>query len=612
MSSAHESPRKRLSLSDDKISLIANAAGMALFAILACVVLIALNYDYLKKVEELSLFMSGAGWFAECMSQPGGLLRWCGTFLTQFFYHPWAGAAVMVLLLLGLWALVGRVFGLPRRLFALAGVPSVLLLLTALTPGYLIFIMKTPGFAYTGILGVACALALFGLYKDFSRPAARAVMLLVIGAAYPLLGFYALLAAGLCLLREIAAGRRWWLMLLALLVGAAVPQLYFYLADNHQMLSRIYVAGLPRYGADGAALWWPWVACFAFLALCAVAAPAMARAAKGKGALIASCTVLAASFAGLLLGSFCDENFRVYLRMDRAVAEGDYAAAVRASRSLTDEPTRVNGLYTHLALQRLGQAGDSLFTFRMSDAEYASPRADMTLRTTCSHSLNFAFGRINDCYRWCMEDMVEYGPKVEYLKYMSKCALLNGEYNLARRYLRMLSRTMFHKDWARRYMAYADNPEAMADDPELAQVRPLMAFDNYIGGDGALIETYLASSIAALAGGPPELVELSLQFNMVRKTIADFWPRFMLYARTHDSLPRHYQEAAILFSTLEGKVDWRSFKIDPDVVARFNAFMEMAAKNARYTQDTNREIFRPIFGDTYWFYYFFTTGLKTT
>ncbi len=114
-----------------------------------------------------------------------------------------------------------------------------------------------------------------------------------------------------------------------------------------------------------------------------------------------------------------------------------------------------------------------------------------------------------------------------------------------------------------------------------------------------------------MEGGPRELVELSLQFNLVRKDIAGFWPRFMLYARTHDRLPRHYQEAAVLFSALEQQVDWRRFDIDPEVVRSFGAFMEMARRNSRFGDEANREAFKPVFGDTYWYYYFFIKDLKT-
>jgi len=599
------------------ITFIAAAAGMALFAILACVVLAVLNYYYLRKVEDLSLFMSGAYWFRQCMGEPGGLLTWCSTFLTQLFYHPWLGTAVMTVLLLGLWWLLYRVFSLPRRFFCLAGIPSAMLLLGVVTPGYLIYTLKTPGYAFMGILGVAAAAGLFGLYKDFSRPTWRCAVLLCVAAAYQLLGFYALLAGALCLLHELSGRRVWWLMALAAAVVGLVPQLYFYCVESHLMLSRAYIEGLPQYDVDGITLYLPYIVTFVLLGIGAVACGRIGgRSASGSPVsstrpTIISALLLAAAFAAVVFGRYSDGNFGTNLKMDAAIADGDYAGAVAAARALDDEPTRVTCLYTHLALYRLGQAGDSLFTFPISDAPYASPKPEMALRFTCSHGLNYHFGRINDCYRWCMEDMVEYGPRVEYIKYMVKCALLNGEPALARRYLRMLSRTMFHKEWAEKYLGYIDNPKAMEADPEFAAIRPLMAFGNFIGGDSGLIESFLSTCTASLVGGPPPLVELSMQFNMMRKDIAKFWPRFILYARTHDRLPRHYQEAAILFSTLEKQVDWRQFKIEPAVQRQFDSFMKLAAKNARYSEDTNREIFRPAFGDTYWFYYFFTNGLKT-
>ncbi|MDE6196998.1 MAG: hypothetical protein K2F91_03920, partial [Muribaculaceae bacterium] len=68
----------------------------------------------------------------------------------------------------------------------------------------------------------------------------------------------------------------------------------------------------------------------------------------------------------------------------------------------------------------------------------------------------------------------------------------------------------------------------------------------------------------------------------------------------------------ILFSNLEHKVDWQQFNLDKDVVRRFQAFMKLAQSNARMTDEQNREAFGPAFGDTYWFYYFFTSDLETT
>ena len=234
------------------------------------------------------------------------------------------------------------------------------------------------------------------------------------------------------------------------------------------------------------------------------------------------------------------------------------------------------------------------------------------MRNTGAKALYFQYGKINYCYRWCMEDKVEYGMKVEYLKYMVKCALLNEEFALAQKYNSTLAQTLFHKDWAEKYQRYIDEPQLMAEDAEFKMIKPLMAYNNALEGDGGLLEAYLISQIAYMEGGPPELVELSLQCNLVQKDIARFWPRFILYARTHDRLPLHYQEAAILYSYLERKVDYRQFKIEDEVVTRFDKFIKLSEQMAGQSDEKSKEVFKPYFSDTFWYYYFFVKGLKTS
>ena len=99
--------------------------------------------------------------------------------------------------------------------------------------------------------------------------------------------------------------------------------------------------------------------------------------------------------------------------------------------------------------------------------------------------------------------------------------------------------------------------------------------------------------------------ELSLQCNLLLKNIERFWPRFFLYARTHDNIPVHYQEAALLYSYLENKADISKVKFDEKIIDRFNQLIAMSQKYAHKPDEYNRKIFKPIFGDTFWYYYFF-------
>lgn len=591
-------------------------AGMAIFAILACVLLAGTRAPYLIKTDELSLFVSDGRYFSDCMLVPGGALTWCATFITQFFHYPWLGTAVMTLTLLGLWLAVYRAFRLPGRAFLYAGVVPAMLLAAYLMAGYLIYTIKTPGFAYMGILGCLAATGIYALYRLSDRMVWRLAVLAAAAAMYMPLGFYALLGMALCVVADLRRLRGSWpCVAAAVVLMVAVPRLVYYFGDTHLMYARMYISGLPRYGADSAVLWLPYIVAFAAMCVFALIgrrAAAAGSAPCGMRGILSAAAVYLCSLAAVPLLAPADPHLDSLLRMDIASEQGDYAAALEASRDAGPAPTRALGLYTHMSLYHLGQAGDSLFTYPMADTEYRSPNPGFTMRAVCTRELLYKLGRVNDCYRWCMEDMVEYGPRAEYLKYMVKCALVNGEAALARRYLDILDRTLFHSDWARRYRRYADDPSLMDAEPEFTSIRPLMAYHNTIGGDGGgRIESYLSAAVASMEGGPRELVELSLQFNLVRKDIAGFWPRFMLYARTHDRLPRHYQEAAVLFSALEQQVDWRRFDIDPEVVRSFGAFMEMARRNSRFGDDANREAFKPVFGDTYWYYYFFIKDLKT-
>jgi len=594
---------------------ILNLIWPAIFIIVGILLLYACSYDYLRKVEAMSYFSDRWWYFQHCLDHPGGLIEWMATLLTQFFYHPLLGSAILLAMLCGLWWLIIKTFRLSKPMYGIGGIIPCMMLLFALIPGYLMYVSKTPGYIFTGVIGFAVATAYLWTYTKAKSLTVKTLINVVIALTYPLFGMYSLLGLVLTAVKELTGKgiKRLIPVSVAIILIIIIPQLFFYLVESHAMKSQLYISGLPRMGVsihNGLIPYWISIVTVTVLAALSGHAGKIERKPMLWGLL--SSALIAISITSIIICRNNDPALQTMISMDMAIQDGNYKEAAEKARELDGTPTRAINLLTHAALIHNGSAGDELFTYTMGDAEYKTPYQGLALRLAMARTLDYYFGRINDSYRWNMEDMVEYGYKNEYLQYMVKCALLNGEYSLAKRYLRLLSETLFHKDWASKYLRYAENPKLIEKDPELVRLKQLYAYDDQIAGDNGMIEGYLSTMSAGMQGGTPQLVEMSMQFNMIRKDITEFWPRFILYARTHGRLPRHYQEAAILFSSLENQVDWHQFKIDSEVEREFNRFIDMARQNSNYSDEHNKTVFAPEFGGTYWYYYFFVNKLKTT
>ena len=306
--------------------------------------------------------------------------------------------------------------------------------------------------------------------------------------------------------------------------------------------------------------------------------------------------------------SYNDPNFNNILRMCRAADRADWNAVVEVAQESTVVPTRLEVLLRNLALQRLGTAGDTMFKYADGDTPYNCPRQQQLLRLMGARILYYYYGKVNYSYRWCMEDMVEYGLRPTYLNYMHRCALLNDEPALARKYADVLAAIPFYGEFTEpsRSEANAVNPA------DTTAIRSLMNYNDLLDGDNGLVEVYLLNSFATTNGGSREMVELSLQCCLILKDIDGFWQHFIPLLPTFGQhIPTHYQEAALLFSQLEGKYDISQLPIDPTLAERFHHLIEESSANANRGDEANAELLRPAYGDTYWYYYFFVTGLKT-
>ncbi len=598
--------------------------GIALFA--TFITLLSYEGDYLWRVQELNLFLYTPLFFKQQMVVAGGMLTYLGTYFTQFFYHVWLGVLILCLWLALLMFLVYKTFRIAPQWSVLLLIPVALVLLTDFDLGYWLYYLKLRGHFFIAVIGTSLAVASVWVYRLL--PAKYWLhlvwMVFVAVAGYPLAGAYGLLAL---LLMAVITWRRENLTLVGRLVPTVaavvllltVPPIFYRQVYYQTNSDFIWWQALPLYPeAEGwNAYYFPYLLLALFLLLLAASyrvqwQPAFLRKEWMK-------TVVQLFLAMAIVGGcwhywYKDEVFRVELRMDALAAEGDWQGVLREMRAYDDEPSRMMVMYKNLALFKLGRAGNEMYTFR-DGSRKLDASFEVRMTQLGGKRIYLEYGFPNYCYRWCLEDGVEYGWRAEYLKYLVSCSLLNHEWTVAQKYIDILKQTRYHREWAERYQVLVSQQSATAvqQDRKLGPILRLMQGENVLGSDQALLELFLLNMQAYRKTDDPLVAELALISAIQLKSIPAFWPAFFQYANLHAGkpMPRHFQEAALLYGNLEHQVDISRMPFDENVRNDYFAMMQ-AAKNSRgMSEEQMKRSFYPRFGHTFYYNYFLVRGMKT-
>lgn len=578
--------------------------------------------ETLFRIQELNLFLPDRLFYETFAAFPGGTLQWAACFFTQFFYHPAAGVAWLTAFWIAACLVMRSAFRLSGPWSLLPGLVPAALLAGIVQMGYFIYYIKLQGYFFAGTLGILSSLAAVWVFSRLfvrNNYAGMGWMVLWTVAGYPLFGAYALAGtaymAVLCWrMPETSRPRRVTATAIGVLLGIGVPLLAYRFCYSQTAIGAVYTAALPSFNAVGGM--YPAYRIPYYVLLAAPIAGALAYdcrvAAKGWMTGAAQLAVLAAMGFWLKASWYVDENFRCELRMARAIDQCEWEKIPALFAQTTGEPTRLMVMNKNLALFRLGRAGDEMFQYREGGA---SPDAPFLVRLAQvgGKALYYHYGQENYCYRWCMEDGVTYGWKVEYLKYMAKTSIAGGDYTVARKYLAMLKRTLFHRHWAEKYETYVNHPETIRESEEFRPILSLMPEEDRLNTDMNVIEMFLLRTFAYGNSDDPVHQEQNLIAALQMKDIGLFWPRFFKYATLHNGehMPRHYQEAAYLYGHLENNVDISHMPFDAEVKDSYARFMALTQQCAGMTEAQMAEAFRPQFGGTFYYFYFLVNGLQT-
>lgn len=570
---------------------------------------------FLIETAALTPFYTTTSFIADMVSMPCGFVGYIASMMQSCFAMPWLGALLLTLLLVALAESMRRVFKVSAAWSGLCLVPSFMLILNYTEVGYMLWLVKTPALAFTMPLGMLISIGLTATAMVFHKLWIKLVLIVLYATVgYWLFGLFGLLACLFVVLPIIAEAirtRQWKhlsIILGILLLALVLPRVMYGQGLFAMRVQDIYVAGLPDYIWNDAEryLYYPALVAIAFCLLLSTTLFTQ----KNIVCLIVSLIGMIVAAICLFNYTYRDSNFFDTLEQKQALEQGDYERVLDIARTAETPPTRIQVMLTREALWQTGQAGDKIFAYPDGDTPCNSPRQFQYMRLLCGRLFYYLEGKVNYAYRWCMEDMVEYGRRPDYLCYMTKCALVNGEWKLADKYLDALDHTLWYKDFATKYRTYVTDHSLVAKDKEMSAIKPLLRYNDVLDGDGGLIELFILNSYAYSTGGSREIVERALMNSLIIKNLDNFWYRFMaLLPGWNGQIPVHFQEAALMVAQLQGGVDTSKLPIDNAIRERFAQLVEKSGQNG--DNASNAYLLKPEFGDTYWYYYFFVEGLKT-
>lgn len=585
---------------------------------LVAVFLLIYENHLLWKIQELNLFLFTSLFFKQQMVVPGGMLTWLGAFFTQFLFYSWSG----VLILCSLWGLlmwlVRHTFRITNNWSSILLIPVALLLVADIDMGYWIYTMKLRGWFFIPTIGVCAMTAVLWAFRSLpSRYGLRIVFILLVALlGYPLLGVYAIASV---ILMGIWA---WWIedkkqafltCIVAVLVSGIIPLLFYRFVYYQTNISYIYIAGLPLIWA--LKLFWHYFIPYMLLAIYFIVLIALNRVFSREMKRVKLQQSINTVLFVLLVVCvyhfwYKDENFHHELAMQHYIEQTKWEDVLKEAQSQKESPTRMIVVMRNLALSRLGRQGDEMYNY---PCEAKLPNSDFVFHSSLviGAQMFYQYGLLNDSHQYSIEAGVEFGWRVENLKNMARCALLQGNTRALYKYTGLLRHTLYYKKFAEVLEKLQGHTDKIAELRETGPILHMLHYPEMIGGSKGMFENNLMTVLANLDADDPYFQEQCLLATLWTKDADQFWERFIRYLALHPNgrIPRHYQEAAYLFAHIN-RPEALNLPYSPGIKESYAQFMQQLRFYDGRNAEEVRPLLWPMFGNTFYFDYYLMKNLN--
>jgi hypothetical protein len=568
-----------------------------LFFIFFFLYFFTLNRYILVFQEQIRLFRFSSDYFTGFLAVPGGLSDYAGVFFMQFFGYPLPAALIVTLAAIA-------VFILSRKIFVKAGITNEfwsyvpVLFIAALHSSHLYSFSFTIAF----LLALICSV----LYLSTKESRKKLLILIVIVPfLYVAAGGFYLLAGAICFVHTLRfSEKRERLVLLAacgallLLVPVAASETIFF-----RGVENIYTSFIPLFAGTPLKeiiivmlCWYPALLILSGITLRNIVPVFALR--RNISLLLTAAGISILSF--LMLRYINDRNTDLLLGMDNDVQKSDWKGVLDKS-SLIKEPNRMVLHYTNLALFKTGQLCSRLFYFPQTGSEglWLDWEQDWLVAFFGCGSY-YQLGYNSEAYRWAYEAMVAKGPNPRCLKLLALSGMVDGNGELAEKFLNILSETLFYRKWAQHYLSLIDDPELLAADDEISSARKLLIKADFINSNN------FGGRLTHLLREHPEnrmAFEYLMASFLLDKNLDGFAANISrIKGLDYKSLPVLFEEALAAHMSYTGVNSIpEGYSISMQTRERLEAYARAAYSSGQDNSRTAEKLYGR-FGKTYWYY----------
>jgi hypothetical protein len=560
--------------------------------------------SHLHFEEQFQLFLLSDDFLIERLKLPGGLTGYVGDFLTQFYYITLAGPAIIAITLFAFQQIV-------KKLLETCNPEKVLHPLSFIPPILASFILFNEFYPLSSVIGTIFASLGGWLYVSVRTERTRFVTGLFL---IPLM-YWLAAGASICMILIMLTGELLRLnsdqtgslnrKIVHLFVFAALITIMAIISGRLLILKPGFNSLMGNFYYNKLTVV-PVMILILFLIIPGLMILVFLLTVRKERIrimlLVQIILILFLSYSGVrVFANFEAEEIMTYDFLVRNCRWGEvlkYAERKppRNFRSLS---------MLNLALAKTGQMGNRMFNYEQHginglflpfENEYVAPML--------GNEIFYQLGLINASQEYVFESMEtipDMDNSARAIKRLAETNLINGQYGVSEKYLRLLQKTIFYRKWAQETLSYLGKEDKIKQNPAWSNGIKFAVRSDYFFH----VENIEASLNRMVKEHPDNRIafEYLMAFYLIRKdlrNVANLIPQ--LESLRYSAVPVSYQEALLYIIALNGGDPFTDSPayISEGLKSRMAVFFDI------YGKDTDaEERLRKNFGATYWYYLFY-------